>query len=164
MNVRIASMAAALMVAAHVVTACGGSPADAEASAAASTSSTGMLGAPDPAASWVGTYTGTMTLVRGAFTYSRPTSVRVENPYPGVVRVPVEEMCPSVEYVEFAPPEALVIVLAEPGAWSFALPTGDLVRLGSIHPRFEADGRTLTIAFHGVVDGHDLDWNFTGAR
>jgi hypothetical protein len=57
-----------------------------------------------------------------------------------------------------------VIVLTRPGDWSFSLPTGERVRLGSIHPRFDAHGRSLTITFSGTVDGKELDWNFVGTR
>jgi hypothetical protein len=151
--------AAALMLAA-----CGGSPVDGQDPLPGSATSTGAVGASDPAAAWVGTYEGKMTLVHGAFTYTLPVRVAVGNPSRGIVRVPVLEMCPSVDHVDFAPPEALVIVLSEPGAWSFQLPTGEKVRLGSIQPRFGADGKTLTVTFHGVVDGVDLEWNFVGTR
>jgi hypothetical protein len=159
-KIRNASVAAAALM----IAACGGSPADETAPAAGSSVAAGAVGAPDPAAAWVGTYAGTMTLPHGTVTYTLPVRVAVENPAPGVVRVPVREMCPSVDHVDFVPPEALLIALAEPGAFSFSLPTGEKVLLGSIHPVFAADGRTLTITFHGVVDGKDLEWNFIGTR
>jgi hypothetical protein len=159
-KIRNASVAAAALM----IAACGGSPADEQAAGAGSSIAAGAVGAPDPAAARVGVYVGTMTLPYGALIYTLPVRVAVENPAPGVVRVPVREMCPSVDHVDFVPPEALLIALAEPGVSSFSLPTGEKVRLGSIHPRFEADGRTLTIAFHGVVAGKDLEWIFVGMR
>jgi hypothetical protein len=154
----------AVIAAAMVIAACGATPDEDLESQAGSGTLAGSTRTPDPAAAWVGTYRGTTTLSHGRFTWTSTVDVHVENPEPGIVRVPVREMCPSVDHVDFVPPEALVIVLAEAGAWSFQLPTGEKVRLGSIHPRFEADGRTLTIAFHGVVDGKDLEWTFVGMR
>lgn len=144
------------------VAGCGGSsPGDTGSTALARTG--GQAGS-DPAAHLVGTYSGTMTLPFGNVTYTLPVKLEVSSPASGIVRVPVREMCPSVDHVDFAPPEALLIAVAEPGAWSFSLPTGEHVRLGSIHPRFGNDGRTLTITFHGSVEGSDLEWTFEGAR
>jgi len=153
-----------IVAVAVLIVACGGSPAEQQAAGVGSSPASGAAGVPDPAAAWVGTYVGTMTLPYGSITYTLPVRVAVENPSPGIVRVPVREMCPSVDHVDFEPPEALLIAVAEPGAWSFSLPTGEHVRLGSVHPRFDAEGKTLTIAFHGVVDGRDLEWNFVGTR
>jgi hypothetical protein len=153
-----------IIAVAVLIAACGGSTAEERTSGLGSSPASGAAGAADPAAAWVGTYAGTMTLPYGSVVYTLPVRVAVENPSPGIVRVPIREMCPSVDHVDFAPPEALLIAVAESGAWSFALPTGEHVRLGSVHPRFDADGRSLTITFHGVVDGKDLEWTFVGAR
>jgi hypothetical protein len=153
-----------IVIVAIVLTACGGAGAP-DAPPTPGTAAVGVTsGGDNPEAAWTGTYAGTTTLSYGRFTWSLPVQVVVENPSPGVVRVPVREMCPSVDHVDFVPPEALLIALAEPGAFSFSLPTGEKVLLGSIHPVFAADGRTLTITFHGVVDGKDLEWNFIGTR
>jgi hypothetical protein len=154
----------AVIAAAMVIAACGATPDEDQASPGGSATLAGSTRTPDPASAWAGTYRGTTTLSHGRFTWTSTVDVHVANPSPGIVRVPVREMCPSVDHVDFAPPEALVIVLAEAGAWSFQLPTGEKVLLGSIHPVFAADGRTLTITFHGVVDGVDLEWKFVGTR
>jgi hypothetical protein len=143
-----------MAAAALLIAACGAGPGADPASSSA----------PLASATWAGTYRGTTTLTRGRFTWTSPVEVRVENPAPGIVRVPVREMCPSVDHIDFVPPEALVIVLSEPGAWSFSLPSGEQVRLGSVHPRFAPDGRTLTITFRGSVEGMDLEWTFAGTR
>lgn len=121
-------------------------------------------GAADIATRLVGRYGGTMTLTHGPYTYTMPVAVDVTSPAPDVVRVPVREMCPSVDHVDFTPPEALLVALAEPGTWSFALPTGEKVRLSSIHARFDPDGDVLVITFAGVVGDRDLAWTFEGRR
>lgn len=154
----------AVVAAAMVIAACGSTPEEDLAVPGGSAPLAGSTYTPDPAAAWAGIYRGTTTLSHGRFTWTSTVEVQVGNPERGIVRVPVREMCPSVDHVDFAPPEALVVVLAEPGAWSFQLPTGEKVRLGSIQPRFGADGKTLTVTFHGVVDGVDLEWKFEGAR
>ncbi len=154
----------AVVAAAMVIAACGSTPDEELAIPVGSAPTAGSTLTPDPASAWAGTYRGTTTLSHGRFTWTSTVDVHVENPEPGIVRVPVREMCPSVDHVDFAPPEALVIVLAEAGAWSFQLPTGEKVRLGSIQPRFDADGKTLTVTFHGVVDEVDLEWKFVGTR
>jgi hypothetical protein len=154
----------AVIAAAMVIAACGATPDEEQASPGGSGTLAGSTRTPDPASAWAGTYRGTTTLSHGRFTWTSTVDVHVENPEPGIVRVPVREMCPSIDHVDFAPPEALVIVLSAPDSYSFSLPTGEKVLLGSIHPRFEEDGRTLTITFHGVVDGKDLEWNFIGTR
>jgi hypothetical protein len=147
-----------------VIAACGSIPDEDLVVPGGSVPLAGSTRTPDPASAWAGTYRGMTTLSHGRFNWTSTVEVQVENPEPGIVRVPVRGMCPSVDHVDFAPPEALVIVLAEPGAWSFQLPTGEKVRLGSIQPRFDADGKTLRITFHGAADGVDLEWNFEGTR
>jgi hypothetical protein len=150
----------ALIALAALAAACGAEPGDVH----AGNSSASATGSPGPAAAWVGAYAGRMTLTYGGFTYSSPVEIAVESPGPGVVRVPVRDLCPSVAHVDLAPPEALLIALAEPGAWSFSLPRGEKVRLGSIHVRFIDDRKTLEITLTGEVDGEELHWSFVGTR
>jgi hypothetical protein len=152
------------IVVAALIAACGGVPGTGSTDPDGASGNAGAAEASDPAAAFVGTYTGEMVLSYGGFTYSTPVSIAVESQGPGVLRVPVRELCPSVDHVDIAPPDTLVIALAEPGAWSFQLPRGEKVRLGSIHIRFEPDGKTLAVALRGAVEGHDLEWSFAGAR
>jgi hypothetical protein len=149
---------------AALIAACGGVPGEGSTDPDGASGTSGAAAAPDPAAAWVGTYTGKMILSYGGFTYSTPVSIAVESQGPGVLRVPVRELCPSVDHVNIAPPDTLVIALAAPGAWSFQLPRGEKVRLGSIHVRFEPDGMTLAVDLYGAVEGQDLEWSFSGTR
>jgi hypothetical protein len=150
---------------AALIAACGGVPGEGLTDPDGASGTSGAAAAPDPTAAWVGTYTGKkMILSYGGFTYSTPVSIAVESQGPGVLRVPVRELCPSVDHVNIAPPDTLVIALAAPGAWSFQLPRGEKVRLGSIHVRFEPDGMTLAVDLYGAVEGQDLEWSFSGTR
>jgi hypothetical protein len=140
----------------------GGSTADLALAAEAGVAPTGPS---DPAAAYAGTYSGRMVLPYGKFTWSMPVEVEVSSPGPGLVRVPLGDICLSVDQVDIAPPEALVIVLSRPDAWSFLLPTGEQVRLGSVQLTFGPDGTTLTIVASGTVENGDpLEWTFVGTR
>jgi hypothetical protein len=159
----------AWITAAVLFTACGGAP---EALAppqagqtAAMASGGGEHGTATSIAGFVGTYRGTMTLRHGPYTYTLQLGLEVEDAGAGFVRVPLRDLCPSLDEVSVTPPEALAIVLSAPGAWSFLLPTGEKVRAQSFQVSFAADGTTLSILARGEVENEGpLEWTFQGSR
>jgi hypothetical protein len=161
--------ATAWIAAAALFTACGGAPGEEAGLQTGQTSALSSVGsdpgAADPAAAFEGTYTGVMTLRYGPYTYTLQLGLEVVRPTAGFVRVPLRDLCPSLDSVDIAPPEALAIVLSAPDAWSFLLPTGEKVRAQSFQISFAPDGSTLTVLARGEVENAgELEWTFVGSR
>jgi hypothetical protein len=159
----------AWIAAAALITACGaapGEPAAPEAGQAAAMALGGGGHEPTtPVAAFLGTYRGTMTIRHGPYTYTLLLGLEVDDAGGGLVRIPLRDLCPSLDAVDVAAPEALAIVLSAPGAWSFVLPTGERVRAQSFQITFAPGGATLSILARGEVENEGpLEWTFQGAR
>jgi hypothetical protein len=154
----------AWIVAAVFVAACGGGRVENTLTPAGSSGAAAAPDATDDTLAWAGTYTGEVTLPRGRYTYTWPAVVEVERAAPGILRIPVRDLCAPIDSVDIAPPDALVILIAPPGDRSFELPSGDRVTMGSIHVQFDEDGRILTVAMNGETGSGDLEWTFIGVR
>jgi hypothetical protein len=143
---------------------CGGSSGEPPAESSGTIASSGATGSSIPAAAFVGRYAGLLTIPRGNLTWTLPVVLAVESTAAGLVRLPVRALCPSLDHVDLEPPEAFLVALAEPGAWSMELPNGERVRLGAIHVRFDAAAGVLEVRLSGSVGGDPIEWSFVGAR
>lgn len=150
--------------AAMLLAGCGGSASDIPQYPAGTVAPAGAVGSSLPAAAFTGNYAGVLTIPRGNLTWTMPLVLDVESSAPGLVRLPVRSLCPSLDHVDFEPPEALLVALAEPGAWSMELPNGERVRLASIHVRMDAVAGVIEVRLSGSIGGDSVEWSFAGTR
>lgn len=143
---------------------CGGTAGDPPADSTGAVATAGATGSSLPAEAFAGRYSGVLTIPRGNLTWTMPLVLAVESPSAGLVRLPVRALCPSLDHVDFEPPEAFLVALAEPGAWSMELPNGERVRLGAIHVRLDAAAGALEVRLSGSVGGDPIEWTFVGVR